>query len=115
MKIEEAINIMEPGAEPTDEQLDRIQEDADLREACQDIMIMQGILAEEKESAEPRPELPVKDNASSFTRILIIALAAAAVFAGAFFLLHHLLLESIESNSESSDKLKRTIIAGLLF
>ena len=88
MKIEEAINIMEPGAEPTDEQLDRIQEDADLREACQDIMIMQGILAEEKESAEPRPELPVKDNASSFPRILMIALAAAAVFAGVFFLLH---------------------------
>ena len=77
MKIEEAINIMEPGAEPTDEQLDRIQDDAELREVCQDIMIMQGILAEEKERGKK----------VSFPRILWIALAAAAVLAGAIFLL----------------------------
>lgn len=87
MKIEEAINIMEPGTEPTDEQLDRIQDDADLREACQDIMIMQGILAEEKGIGKK----------SSFPRILMIALAAAAVFAGAIFLLH-----PQQPNAESS-------------
>jgi hypothetical protein len=48
MSIEKAIDIMEPQATLTDEQLAQIEADADLREACLDVMIMQGVMAEQK-------------------------------------------------------------------
>ncbi|MBQ3631147.1 MAG: FecR domain-containing protein [Prevotella sp.] len=43
---EEAIDILEPGAHITGDQLERIDSQADLREACQDIMAMQSLLAD---------------------------------------------------------------------
>ena len=39
MSIEKAIDIMEPQATLTDEQLAQIEADADLREACLDVMV----------------------------------------------------------------------------
>ena len=87
MKIEEAIHIMEPGTEPTDEQLAKLQTDTDLREVCQDIMILQGVLAEENVSTHPiQPHL--QRGKVSFFKKIGIGLAVAAVFAGVFFLLH---------------------------
>lgn len=75
-KIEEAIHIMEPEAELTDEQLRMVENDAELREACQDIMILQGMLADNKKTTRT----------FSLPAIKWIA-AAAALFVGAFFLL----------------------------
>lgn len=43
---EEAIDILEPGAHITGEQLECIDSQADLSEACQDIMAMQSLLAD---------------------------------------------------------------------
>ena len=94
---------MEPGTEPTDEQLALLQTDADLREVCEDIMILQGVLAEEK-TQQPHPLTPPcmegSNNSSFLQRLstplhtgrgkgvgLMGWLAIAALFAGAIFLL----------------------------
>lgn len=75
-KIEEAINIMEPDAELTDEQLRMVENDAELRDACLDIMMLRGILAEDKKKSRILRHPAVK-----------WIVAAAALFAGAFFLI----------------------------
>ena len=104
MNIEKTIDIMEPGAVLTDEQLAQIQADADLREACQDIMILQGQLAPqpdtevalehfiEKHHPADVPSVvtlsqPHSENTRPLASRLKWVALAAALFAGALFLL----------------------------
>ena len=44
---DEVLDIMQPGNVVTDEQLAMIDSNADLREACQDVMMIKSILAEQ--------------------------------------------------------------------
>lgn len=96
---EEALDIFEPGAHISGQQLDSVQSDADLREACSDLMAMQGMLADSHfdteaalrrfhESHATTPPLhhhiaPLPHRRYPILRLL----AAAAVFVGAIFLL----------------------------
>lgn len=45
MTTDEVLDIMQPKAPLSDQQLARLEADADLREACQDVMMMRGMLA----------------------------------------------------------------------
>ena len=97
---EEALEILEPGAHISGQQLDSIQSDADLREACQDIMLMQGMLADShfdteaaiKRFHEAHPTtLSTQHQSAPLPRhrlTILRLLAAAAVFIGAIFVLH---------------------------
>jgi len=89
--IEEAVDIMEPGAAVTDEQLGRLGHDAGLREACQDIMAIQALTDAPDFDASTalfrfhdrhRPA-----HIQHLNRYVLAALASAAILAGAIFLL----------------------------
>ena len=47
---DEVLDIMQPGNVVTDEQLAMIDSNADLREACQDVMMIKSILAEQADA-----------------------------------------------------------------
>ena len=89
MSIEKAIDIMEPQATLTDEQLAQIEADADLREACLDVMIMQGVLAEQKKHTATTRRLHQQHphRFATMGRRLGWGILVAALFAGAVFLL----------------------------
>ena len=99
---EEAIEILEPGAHISSQQLDAIQNDADLREACQDLMTVQSVLADshfdteaalkrfhEAHTTTPSRRYRLAPLPRRFT--ILRLLGAAAVFLGAIFLLRTVL------------------------
>lgn len=96
---DEMLDIMEPGAMLTDEQLQRLDSDAELLEGCEDIFMASRLLAQEQgtvdaeqalekfHKAHPhsKPEHSVR--ASVLSARFKYILAAAAVFIGAIVLL----------------------------
>lgn len=98
--IDEAIILMAPDAELSDEQIVRMEGDDRLNEACQDIFLASNILAHEH---EPKPDVEAalkrfhqKNNMTTdipkenkrHLRPLWISLAAAAIIATVFLLFH---------------------------
>ena len=92
---EEAIKLMEPGAEANDELIARIEQDAELREACVDVLMATTLIACDREqvpdveAALRRQHLrqsAVRPSVRRGRRYLWAALAAAAVLVGAVFL-----------------------------
>ena len=53
---DEALDIMNAGTEVSSEQLRMIDQDADLRKACEDIFVAQNVLAREQMSAADADE-----------------------------------------------------------
>lgn len=102
MNIEKTIDIMEPGAVLTDQQLAQIQADADLREACQDIMTLQGQLAPQPDTEVALERFHTRTSSTVNRKSSIVNLksptvsrksslgflAIAAAFIGILLLLH---------------------------
>jgi ferric-dicitrate binding protein FerR (iron transport regulator) len=84
---DEVLDIMQPGNVVTDEQLAMIDSNADLREACQDVMMIKGILAEKADAEKALHKLQQRHRARRRNLYWAAGLAAAALFAGALFLL----------------------------
>ena len=88
---EEALDIMSPDTEVSDEQLRMIDQDADLRKACEDIFVAQNVLAREQMSAADADEqLRLFHQRRRRARLRYIGaaiLSAAAVLVAAVFLL----------------------------
>ena len=84
---DEVLDIMQPGNVVTDEQLAMIDSNADLREACQDVMMIKGILAEQSDAEKALHKLQQRHRARRRNLYWTAGLAAAALFAGALFLL----------------------------
>lgn len=88
---DEALDIMNAGTEVSSEQLRMIDQDADLRKACEDIFVAQNVLAREKMSAADADEqLRLFHQRRRRARLRYIGaaiLSAAAVLVAAVFLL----------------------------
>lgn len=89
--IEEALDIMSPDSEVSDEQLKRMEQDADLKEACEDIFVAQNLLARQQlQSTDVEEQLSRFHRRHRRARIRYIfaaALSAAAVLIAAVFVL----------------------------
>ena len=88
---DEALDIMNAGTEVSSEQLRMIDQDADLRKACEDIFVAQNVLAREQMSAADADEqLRLFHQRRRRARLRYIGaaiLSAAAVLVAAVFLL----------------------------
>ncbi len=88
---DEALDIMNDGTEVSSEQLRMIDQDADLRKACEDIFVAQNVLAREQMSAADADEqLRLFHQRRRRARLRYIGaaiLSAAAVLVAAVFLL----------------------------
>ena len=105
MNTDKIIDIMEPDAQLTDEQLQQLQQDAALREGCEDLFMAahQMSIMENKEAPDTEEELRklhkrigIEDSTDrnegqrhylKTTSIVKYLLAAAAVFIGAVLIL----------------------------
>lgn len=88
---EKAIDMMESGAELTDEQLEALEHDSLLMEECRDIFIAANVLTPSPQDTEQQLERFHRRHRSRRSRLLIYkvcaGLAVAAAFVGAVFLL----------------------------
>ena len=57
MITEEVLDIMEPGASVSEQQKQKLKEDADLRQACEDIHIAAHLLRQQKEDFDVEEKL----------------------------------------------------------
>lgn len=89
--IEEALDIMNNDTEVSEEQLRKIDENADLKEACEDIFVAQNVLAREQmEPVDVEEQLDVFLKRHHRARIRYISaaiLSAAAILIVAIFIL----------------------------
>lgn len=100
MKTEEVLEMMEQGASLSEEQIQNLKNDPDLKRACEDVHIAAHLLRQEKEDfdVEERlkqfyerhsPSLEHKDHRIIMRRLLYVGgIAAAAVVVWAVFFLH---------------------------
>ncbi|MCR5131663.1 MAG: FecR domain-containing protein [Prevotella sp.] len=102
---DEILNIMQPESPITDEQLAMIDSNADLREACEDVMMLQGMLAEKPDTEAALQRFHEKHRKSSRRWLYWSAASVvAALFAGALFLLwtsHHSAEEAVLAQQSS--------------
>lgn len=83
---DEVLDIMQPGNVVTDEQLAMIDSNADLREACQDVLMIKGMLAEQGDTERALHKLQ-RHHRARRRNLYWAASLAAALFAGALYLL----------------------------
>jgi len=85
---EEILSIMQPESPITDEQLAMIDNNADLRKACEDVMMLQGMLAEKPDTEAALQRFHERHRPASRRWLYWSAASVvAAVFVGALFLL----------------------------
>lgn len=84
---DEVLNIMQPGNVITDEQLAMVDTNADLREACQDVLMIKGMLAKQADTEKALRKLKRQHLTLHRNLYWAAGITAAALFAGALFLL----------------------------